>query len=55
MQIDLMGLIIKKLGHNYVNVISRDKRERKKRREKNCFLSGMAKEKKDGQKHVAKR
>ena len=37
-----MGLIIKKLGDNYVNVTSRDKRERKKGREKNSFLSGTA-------------
>ena len=49
-----MGLNIEKLGDNYVNVNSRDKRKREKGREKNNFLSSTA-QKKDRQKDVAKR
>ena len=37
-----MGLNIEKLGDNYVNVNSRDKREREKGREKHNFLSRTA-------------
>ena len=37
-----MGLVIEKLGDNYVNVNSREKREREKGREKNSFLSKAA-------------
>ena len=37
-----MGLNTEKLGDNYVNVNSRDRRKREKGREKNNFLSRMA-------------
>ena len=48
-----MGLIIKKLGDNYVNVNSRDKREGEREREA-AFWVGWHK-KKDRQKDMAKR
>ena len=41
MQSDLTGLIIKKLGDNYVNV-NQETRKREKEKEKNSFLSTTA-------------
>ena len=41
-----MGLNIEKLGDNYVNVNSRDRRKGEKGREKNNFLSRQHKKKK---------
>ena len=43
-----MGLIIKKLGDNYVNVTSRDEREVEREREKQLFeWDGIRKKKMD--------
>ena len=55
MQIDLTGLAINKLGENYVNVNSRDKREGEKQREKQLFKQGDIREKKRQTKRCGKK
>ena len=52
--IDLRGPIIKKLGDNYVNVNSRDKIDKGRKRE-TAFWVGQHKKKKGRQKGLVKR